>query len=470
MKTRRINIIFLVPFIVLINLTGLAFSADSLNTFTFQGRLENANGEPISSTLNMTLNIYDNQNSCMWSESLPVTVIAGEFNLMLGKSISNPIAFSVNEQARFIGFAVGGDPEMEPRQEIGSVLRSGLALSVADDAITSSKLADNAVTSTKLSNSAVTTEKLAGSSGALTSGTSGQSLISNGNGSFRWENVMLDSVPASSLTGNISTDRYSALDDLIIEGATDVSINEIGYLNGVTSAIQTQLNSKLSSISPTFTGTTNFSGNQWNSFVVMGNTTTTQKLYFSICDNYAKIHTAGSSLFMTNDGQHFGLGSQYSSAYQLYCNGNAANSTGSWATISDKRLKKNIKPIRGAFKKLSQLKGIAYEWIHPDEHGKQTGVRFGFVAQDVEKIFPNWVADDTPRGKDKKLIPKNEKIKTLQFSYSFNAYVLEAIKEIKAEKDKEIKLLQKENQRLKAEFKVIKEVFCEEHQKSAICQ
>jgi len=461
MKQRIIGFIFFgVLFNLLVNFTGSAFSEDALNTFTFQGRLENANGVPVSSTLNMTFKLYDNQNSCLWSESLPVTVIAGAFDLMLGKSISNPIAFSVNEQARYIGLAVGGDPEMEPKQEIGSVLRSGLALSVADAAITSSKLADNAVSP----------EKLAGASGALTSGTSGQSLLSNGNGTFSWGNINLDSVSASILTGNISTDRYSALDDLVIEGAADVSIDEIGYLNGVTSAIQTQLNSKLSSSSPTFTGTTNFTGNQWNSFVVMGNTTTTQKLYFSICDSYAKIHTAGSTLYMTNDGQHFGLGSQYSSSYQLYCNGNAANSTGSWATISDKRLKKNIKPIKGAFKKLSQLKGITYEWIHPDEHGKQTGARFGFIAQDVEKIFPNWVAEDTPRGKDKKLIPKDKKIKTLQFSYSFNAYVLEAIKEIKAEKDNEIKVLQEENQRLKAEFKVIKEFFCKEQSKSTICQ
>jgi len=459
MRKRDDTIIFCVFLIVLLFRTGIAFSSP-LNTFTFQGKLENADGVPISSTLNMTFKIYDNQNNCLWTESLPVTIISGGFDLMLGKSVSNPIAFSVNEQARYIGLAVGGDSEMEPRQEIGGVLRAGIALSVTDAAITTSKLADSAVTS----------EKLAGPSGALTSGSSGQSLISNANGTFSWGNVNLNSVPASSLTGNISTDRYSALDDLVIEGAAGVSISEIGYLNGVTSAIQTQLDAKLSSSSPIFTGTTTFTGSQWNNFVVMGNSTTTQKLYFSICNNYAKINTVGSSILLGNDGQHIGIGSQYSSDYQLYCNGNAANSTGSWATISDKRLKKNIKPINGALKKISQLKGVAYEWIHPDEHGNQAGVRFGFVAQDVEKIFPHWVADDAPKGKDKKLIPQNEKIKTLQFSYSFNAFVLEAIKEIKAEKDKEIKMLKEENKNLKAEFNVIKEIFCREQPDLQICQ
>jgi hypothetical protein len=452
----------------MINVSANAFSADPINTFTFQGRLENANGSPISSTLNMTFKLYGNQNNCLWTESLPVTVTKGGFDLLLGKSESNPIALSINEQARYIGLSVGSDPEMSPRQEIGSVLRAGVALSVTDAAITSSKIANSAVTSEKLLSSAVTTEKLAGSSGALTPGTNGQLLQSNGDGTFYWGS--LNSIPASSLTGNISIDRYSAIDDLVGEGATGVSISEIGYLNGVTSAIQTQLDSKLSSTSPTFSGTTNFNGGQWSNFVIMGNTTTTQKLYFSVCDNYSKISTAGSSILMSNSGQNIGIGSQYSGSYQLYCNGNAANSTGSWATISDKRLKKNIKPISDAFKKISQLKGVCYEWIHPDEHGNQTGIRSGFIAQDVEKYFPNWVADDTPRGKDKKLISKGDQIKTLQFSYSFNAYIIEAIKEIKAEKDKEIKLLKEENQTLKSEFKVIKEIFCSEHPKSTICR
>jgi hypothetical protein len=470
MKRSNFNLIVSLWLVLLMHLPSIAFSADPLNIFTFQGQLNNADGSPISSTLNMTFKLYGNQNNCLWTESKSVSIIAGDFDLMLGKTESNPIPFTVNEQARYIGLTVGSDPEMEPRQEIGGVLRAGIALSVTDASITSSKLADSAVTSEKLSDNTVTSSKLAGYSGALSAGTAGQSLQSNGDGTFAWANVIPDVVPASNLTGTISPDRFSALDDLVVEGAAGVSISEIGYLNGVTSAIQAQLDSKLSATSPTFSGTTNFNGSQWSSFVVMGNTTTAQKLYFSICDNYAKIHTAGSSILMTNSGQHIGIGSQYSSSYQLYCNGNAANSTGSWATISDKRLKKNIKPISDALNKISQLKGICYEWIHPDEHDNQTGIRSGFIAQDVEKYFPNWVADDTPRGKDKKLISKGEKIKTLQFSYSFNAYIIEAIKEIKAEKDKEIKLLKEENEKLKAEFNVIKEIFCMEHQESTICQ
>jgi hypothetical protein len=61
---------------------------------------------------------------------------------------------------------------------------------------------------------------------------------------------------------------------------------------------------------------------------------------------------------------------------------------------SDERLKKNIKPISGALDQLLQLKGVTYEWKKPEEQGGQTGTQTGFVAQQVEKSFPNWVSQD----------------------------------------------------------------------------
>jgi hypothetical protein len=60
-----------------------------------------------------------------------------------------------------------------------------------------------------------------------------------------------------------------SLDDLQVAGLTassitvgDVSNTEFGYLNGVTSAIQTQLDSKAPTSSPTFTGTVSVAGQQ----------------------------------------------------------------------------------------------------------------------------------------------------------------------------------------------------------------
>jgi len=89
-----------------------------------------------------------------------VYVVSGEYHLIIGKS--NPIGFSVNEQATTFGISVESESEMEPRQEIGGVLRAGIALSVtnANAAITTPKLADSAVTADKLADGAVTSAKI----------------------------------------------------------------------------------------------------------------------------------------------------------------------------------------------------------------------------------------------------------------------------------------------------------------------
>jgi len=172
-------VILCLSLILMIHFQGIAFSADPINTFTFQGRLENSDGSPVSSTLNMTFRIYDHQSNELWSETSPVNIISGEYNLILGKS--TPIGFSVNEQASTFGITIEGDDEMDPRQEIGSVLRAGVALSVTNAAITTSKLADSAVTAQKLSASGGST---------LPNGISGQSLLSNGDGTFSWANAI----------------------------------------------------------------------------------------------------------------------------------------------------------------------------------------------------------------------------------------------------------------------------------------
>jgi formylglycine-generating enzyme required for sulfatase activity len=232
---------------------GIAFSTDQLNTFTFQGRLENSDGSPVSSTLNVTFRIYGNQNNCLWSESNAVTMNSGGFNLMLGKSSANPIPLSVNEQARHIGLTFGSDSEMSPRKEITGVLRAGFALSVTDAAITTSKLADSAVTENKLadgavisakfdnnsvtankisisavtadklSNSAVTVEKLSASGGfTLTSGTAGQSLMSNGDGTFKWEDVENEINIATTSTNITLTSEQSGM--VLVSGNSTVTL------------------------------------------------------------------------------------------------------------------------------------------------------------------------------------------------------------------------------------------------------
>jgi Chaperone of endosialidase len=69
-------------------------------------------------------------------------------------------------------------------------------------------------------------------------------------------------------------------------------------------------------------------------------------------------------------------------------------SCGSGCT-SDIRLKKKVKPLRGALAELLSLKGVTFEWNDPAEHENHTGTQEGVIAQDVEKVRPQWV-HETP--------------------------------------------------------------------------
>ncbi len=90
--------------------------------------------------------------------------------------------------------------------------------------------------------------------------------------------------------------------------------------------------------------------------------------------------------------------------------GNFSSTGDITSSASDGRLKENKVPITSAIKKVTQLKGITYDWVdninevvggewNPDKK------RAGLIAQDVQKVFPEVVSlapfDRTPEGKSR---------------------------------------------------------------------
>src|SRR5687768_5367909 len=63
--------------------------------------------------------------------------------------------------------------------------------------------------------------------------------------------------------------------------------------------------------------------------------------------------------------------------------------------FSDVRLKRNVSTLEGSLDKLLKLRGVTFEWKDPAKHVGRFGVQTGFIAQEVEKVFPDWV--DTNR-------------------------------------------------------------------------
>ncbi len=90
---------------------------------------------------------------------------------------------------------------------------------------------------------------------------------------------------------------------------------------------------------------------------------------------------------------------------------------GGWVFVSDRRLKKNIQPIEDPLARVLRLRGKSFVWRDPESVGAGPGPYAGFIAQDVEKVFPEWVAT-TPEG-EKALNP-----------VGLEALLVEAIREL----------------------------------------
>ena len=68
--------------------------------------------------------------------------------------------------------------------------------------------------------------------------------------------------------------------------------------------------------------------------------------------------------------------------------GNGASNV-QFAAISDAREKTNVQALEGSLAKISALKPVAFDWIKSGEH-----INSGFIAQDVEKVFPEFVVSN----------------------------------------------------------------------------
>lgn len=87
----------------------------------------------------------------------------------------------------------------------------------------------------------------------------------------------------------------------------------------------------------------------------------------------------------------------------LYCSGNGQY-TGTWTQLSDQRFKKDIRTIEGnALGLIQQLNPVSY-LLKTDEYKDfhfPSGPQYGFVAQELEKVFPRLVEDGTHPGENK---------------------------------------------------------------------
>jgi len=70
-------------------------------------------------------------------------------------------------------------------------------------------------------------------------------------------------------------------------------------------------------------------------------------------------------------------------------------SAGSFTQNSDRRLKTNITPLEKSIDKIMKLNGVTFNWDKTVRPSAPTTLQYGFIAQEIEKVIPELVSEDS---------------------------------------------------------------------------
>jgi len=212
-------------------------------------------------------------------------------------------------------------------------------------------------------------------------------------------------------------------------GGVGINTNSPGYSLEVASGSDTQIG-----ITSATTG-----GRVWTLQSSNGQAGGTLAGAFQIVDRTA----AASRLLITSAGD-VGIGATDPLSFKLAVNGSAAKpGGGSWSLFSDARLKRDIRPLEGTLDRLLALRGVTFEYIEPAAIHELPGTRIGMVAQEVEKVFPDWISEG-PDG-----------YRRLTFR-GFEALTVEALRDLREEKNAEIAALRSALEAQRAEIAALR--------------
>ncbi|MGH7244852.1 MAG: tail fiber domain-containing protein [Phycisphaerales bacterium] len=112
---------------------------------------------------------------------------------------------------------------------------------------------------------------------------------------------------------------------------------------------------------------------------------------------------------------------------------------GTFANYCDRTLKQDIVPMHGTLDRLLSLRGYSFRYTDAAVEKKHmlTGTQLGVMAQDVQQVFPDWVSTD------------NEG-KLMVTERATTALMVEALRDLRTEKDAQIEAQRKEIDTLRA--------------------
>lgn len=124
---------------------------------------------------------------------------------------------------------------------------------------------------------------------------------------------------------------------------------------------------------------------------IFGNDTNSG-MFSPTTSNLAFSTNSSERLRIDSDG-NVGIGTSTPDQKLVVFNGSSYGryTTSGWTHSSDKRLKHDIKPLENSLEKILQLRGVSY-LFNSDTKNKE---QLGFIAQEVEPIFPEVVVTDS---------------------------------------------------------------------------
>ncbi len=137
------------------------------------------------------------------------------------------------------------------------------------------------------------------------------------------------------------------------------------------------------------------------------------------------------TLYSTNGDGNFEL------YYKGDIRGEFTSNSGIYASVSDRRLKRNIRPLDGILEKVQRLKPSSYAF----RSDRKKESHLGFIAQDVQTVFPELVNESTVGDTD-------EKILTLEYA-GLSVVAIAAVQELLEQQRTENAALRLENREMK---------------------
>jgi hypothetical protein len=191
-----------------------------------------------------------------------------------------------------------------------------------------------------------------------------------------------DSGTSKKVTG--SQIKTYVKDGLVVSDITDLTATatELNYVDGVTSAIQTQVDAKAPLDSPTFTGAASFPDGTAAAPSITNTGDTNTGIFFPAADTIAFAEGGVESMRIDSSG-NAGIGLT-SPTERLHVSGNIL-ATGNVTAYSDARLKTNVRTVPDALGLVQQMRGVFF-----DKDGEPS---VGVIAQEMEQVLPEVVTD-----------------------------------------------------------------------------